>query len=323
MFSVIMPVYNGGYLLERAVRSVQAQTYRHLEIVIVDDGSTDDSLQRARRLARDDDRIRVSSIRNSRAPGRPRNHGIDQSTGEIVAFLDQDDWWFPNKLERQLAVFREAEYDVVYSDAVFLDHRSPETGRLWSQLATYRDRVGTMPEGEVQRQLINHPLAPWSTNVIRRESARGAGRLAEGSTVDDYEYLLRISMAGGRFGVVREPLSVWDRRPEGLGSSRQIDHAIDHLALFNGYRRRFPEHDDLWQSRLREWRGYLLGGHLDLVRDRSMPLARRLASLVEVMRMSPSTTQGAVATKYFLPPNLRRRMRTGMNTATRWIRTSR
>jgi glycosyltransferase involved in cell wall biosynthesis len=313
MVSIIIPVYNGGKLLDRAVRSVLQQTYRNVEIMIVDDGSTDDSLLRARRLADHDARIKVIAIDNSCAPGRPRNYGIDRSSGEFIAFLDQDDWWFANKLERQLTTFREGEYDVVYSDAVFLDHRSPESGRLWSELAAYRERVGFMPAGQVQRQLIHHPLAPWSTHVIRSESARSAGRMVEGSTVDDYEYLLRISMAGGRFGVVREPLSVWDRRPEGLGSSQRIQHAIDHLSLFNEYLRRFPEYEELWNLRLREWRRYLLGGHLESLRDQSMPLRKRLASLWEVQRTSPSILQGAAATKYLVPPEIRHRLRTAMD----------
>jgi glycosyltransferase involved in cell wall biosynthesis len=283
--------------------------------VIVDDGSTDGSEQRARRLARHDSRIKVFSIENSGAPGRPRNYGIERSSGAFIAFLDQDDWWFSNKLERQLAVFREGAYDVVYSDAVFMDSASPESGRLWTELGTYRRRIGTMPEGQVQRQLILHPLAPWGTNVVRRESASKAGRMAEGSTVDDYEYLLRIALAGGRFGVVRAPLSVWDRRAEGLGSTRPIDHAMDHLRLFGAYSRRYPEYGDLWEFRLREWRGYLAGHHVEQVRDRSMPLRRRLGSLWNVVRASPSAPKAAVAAKYLVPPEVRHRLRTALTTS--------
>lgn len=104
LVSVVIPTFNRSALLERAVRSVAAQTERNVEILICDDGSTDNS--RDRILALGDSRIRwVDGLRGGR-PAIPRNRGLQCSNGEWVAFLDSDDEWQPNKLETQLDAVR-------------------------------------------------------------------------------------------------------------------------------------------------------------------------------------------------------------------------
>ena len=110
--SVVIPTYNCGRYIEEAVNSVLSQTYRSLEIIVVDDGSTDDT---AGRLEKYTDRIRFVSQKNS-GPSRARNVGMELSTGEYIAFLDADDRWLPEKLERQLACFQELEgIEMVFS----------------------------------------------------------------------------------------------------------------------------------------------------------------------------------------------------------------
>lgn len=95
-FSVIMPTYNDGDRLDRAVRSVVAQTFKDWELIVVDDGSTDES---TKGLIRGDERIRVHIMeQNSGSPVVPRNWGAAQASGKYLAFLDADDWWEPDKL---------------------------------------------------------------------------------------------------------------------------------------------------------------------------------------------------------------------------------
>src|SRR5262245_37852496 len=101
--SVIIPTYNSGPLVVEAVESVLRQTQPATEIIVVDDGSTDDTQER---LAAYRDRIRCVRQSNARVAAA-RNTGLALASGEIVAFLDADDAWHPHKLERQLAVLRE------------------------------------------------------------------------------------------------------------------------------------------------------------------------------------------------------------------------
>src|SRR5438105_4312021 len=103
LVSVIIPTRNRCERLRLAVRSVQEQTYRDLEIVIVDDASFDDTPSLASALARDDPRIVI--VRNEEATGaaRARNQGIAAGHGRFVAFLDDDDVWLRRKLDDQMA----------------------------------------------------------------------------------------------------------------------------------------------------------------------------------------------------------------------------
>ncbi|HYC67396.1 glycosyltransferase family 2 protein [Brevundimonas sp.] len=101
LVSVIIPTRNRAGMLPRAVGSVRAQTHRELEIIIVDDASTDDTPDVVAAMAAEDPRIR--SLRNPEAlQNAARNIGMEAARGEVLAFLDDDDYWAPQKLERQL-----------------------------------------------------------------------------------------------------------------------------------------------------------------------------------------------------------------------------
>jgi glycosyltransferase involved in cell wall biosynthesis len=100
--SVVIPVYNGERYLTEALESVFAQTHPVDEVIVVDDGSTDGSAEVAGRFP-------VTLIRQeNRGPGAARNAGVAACSGEYLAFLDADDTWLPEKLERQMALLREA-----------------------------------------------------------------------------------------------------------------------------------------------------------------------------------------------------------------------
>ena len=96
MVSVIIPVFNREYCINRAIDSVLNQTYKNLEVIVVDDGSTDKTLDVVNKYA---DRIKVIRQENS-GPSRARNAGIKASKGFFVGFLDSDDEWLPTKIEK-------------------------------------------------------------------------------------------------------------------------------------------------------------------------------------------------------------------------------
>ena len=109
--SVIIPTYNYGRFIERAVNSVLSQSYQDYEIIIIDDGSTDDTKNRVVVKYHDE---RIIYIRHdmNRGPSAARNTGIKSSKGEFIAFLDSDDEWEPDKLYHQINLFRNASSDI-------------------------------------------------------------------------------------------------------------------------------------------------------------------------------------------------------------------
>lgn len=109
LVSVIIPTYNRSTLLARAIRSVQRQTYPHLEILVVDDASIDNTPEVVKNF--DDPRIHYIRHNSNRGGSASRNTGIRAATGEYIAFLDDDDEWEPEKTEEQMKVIQ--DYDAV------------------------------------------------------------------------------------------------------------------------------------------------------------------------------------------------------------------
>lgn len=102
--SVIIPTYNRARDLKEAVNSVLRQTYQNMEIIVVDDGSTDETHELMNSFT--DQRIKYIKKKNERHPGKTRNVGLQAARGEYIAFLDDDDLWLPEKLEIQMAEMR-------------------------------------------------------------------------------------------------------------------------------------------------------------------------------------------------------------------------
>src|SRR5699024_6438099 len=107
--SVVIPTHNRANLIERAVNSVLEQTYPNFEINVISDGSSDNTGIVMEHLMKKDSRINYFSYSTAKGANYARNLGVDQSRYDFIAFLDDDDEWLPNKLEKQLQVFSDNE----------------------------------------------------------------------------------------------------------------------------------------------------------------------------------------------------------------------
>lgn len=205
LVSVVIPNYNCGRFLPQALESVFAQTYPHIEIVVVDDESTDDSLQA---LDRYGSRVRVLRQPNQ-GVSAARNHGIRESRGELIAFLDADDLWAKDKLARQVALFSNASVGLVYCAVEYID----EAGRsLGTNLTGRRGRV-LRSIALLQGTVV---LAGGSTAVVRRECFDKVGGFdREMSTAADWDMWRRIA-CHYEIDVVREPLTKYRLRPASM-----------------------------------------------------------------------------------------------------------
>lgn len=123
LVSVIMPVYNAEKYLGEAVTSVLNQTYRNLELIIIDDCSKDKSLKIAHSYAQNDARVRVIIGETNQGVARVRNRGIQEARGEYIALLDSDDVWREDKLERQVRLIETRCAQIAYCSYDFIDEK--------------------------------------------------------------------------------------------------------------------------------------------------------------------------------------------------------
>ena len=195
--SVAMAAKNYARFLPEAVESVVAQTFSDWELVIVDDGSTDDTPRAVRPFLAD---RRVRYLRSDTlGVSRAKNLAIDLSRGPLVALLDADDAWERTKLEKQLALFAaKPDVDVVFCHRTLIDENS---NRL-----PPRELPAAPPRGDVFPHIFAQNFVCFSSAVVKREVFAHIGRFdAEWDTSVDYDLWLRVAKFH-RFDYVDEPL---------------------------------------------------------------------------------------------------------------------
>lgn len=232
MFTVVLPTHDRGAELRQSVESILAQTFVDFELVIVDDASQTPADEFLGGLERDS-RIRVVRLDRNSGVSRARNRGIEVSRGAYVAFLDDDDRFRPNKLERLADVFDSTNVDVVY-------HRMEI--HFVREGFTYVNRPH--PRAFTLDQLLSKNLLGSPTMVAVRRSAVVAtgGFDADLPALEDFDLWIRLKRDGATFHYVHEVLADYrrdtDARSRSLGIDRDI-RAWDRLhdAYRDGYDR--------------------------------------------------------------------------------------
>ena len=128
--SVVMPAWNAARDIEASIQSVLAQTHRALELIVVDDASTDATVGIVERFAREDSRVRLVRNRSNSGVAVARNHGVEHAQGRYLMFLDSDDLWEPEKVAMQLAFMRATGCAVSYMDYCRFSDASPD--EVWA-----------------------------------------------------------------------------------------------------------------------------------------------------------------------------------------------
>lgn len=195
LVSVVVATYNMGHYLPHAVQSILAQSHGNVEVLIVDDGSTDDTPDVTARLMAADARVRVHRQPNG-GQAKAKNQGIELSRGDYLAFLDADDAWLPDKLEKQLPLFEgRPQVGVVYSEYQCMDGE----GKPLPKPPTHLRR------GKVSGELLIENFVSFPTAVVRRGCIERLGifDLTYGMGID-YDLWLRIS-AHYEFDFVPDP----------------------------------------------------------------------------------------------------------------------
>jgi glycosyltransferase involved in cell wall biosynthesis len=209
--SVVLPTYNRGALLERSAGSVLSQGFRDLELIVVDDGSTDDTPAAVRRLRDRDPRVRALRQSNGGAAAA-RNAGIAAARGELVAFQDSDDEWLPGHLAGNVdALSDHPDAGVVYS---FMTRRRGDAARL------VPDPESPRLDGDLSRVLLQRNLVGTPTALVRRRVLDQAGpmdvRLPQ---LEDWDLWIRVAQRE-RFLFRRQATVLSDYQPDSLSLDR-------------------------------------------------------------------------------------------------------
>ena len=160
LISIIMNCYNGEKYLKQAINSILQQTYKNWEVIFWDNQSNDESAK----IFKDykDERLKYF-LANSHTEVlyKAKNFALKKANGEYIAFLDTDDWWLPEKLEKQIPLFRDPEVGLVYGNAwIFLDKQNKKK--------IYKKKK--LPTGKILNELLNDYVISSPTYVIRKKS---------------------------------------------------------------------------------------------------------------------------------------------------------
>ena len=210
LISVVMPAYNCRNTLRQSVESVLRQTDPDWELLLIDDCSQDGTAALIRELAAQDGRIRVFSNEENRGVGYTRNRGAALAAGAWVAFLDSDDLWTPDKLEKQRALAAQhPEASLFFTGSGFMDR---DGKRL--------DFILHVPEKIARRQLLKQNLISCSSVLLRRESALSQPFPEDRAMHEDFAVWLRLLENGELAWAVDEPLLIYRLSPQSKSGNK-------------------------------------------------------------------------------------------------------
>lgn len=220
--SVVMPCFDTESYVEAAVRSVLDQTHTDLDLLVVDDASTDDTADRVAAAAAGDDRVTLFHMPTNGGAARARNHALRHATGDYVAFLDSDDLWLPRKLERQLAFAEIVGTPLTYTSYYKIDADSTADEATLHGAGRIVDPPGVLDyRTMLEANYIGSPTAMYDRRRL------GTRLMPDLRKRQDYALWLSILREGGVARGLLEPLSIYRSR------SGSLSHGKVELAAWN------------------------------------------------------------------------------------------
>lgn len=197
LISIIMAVYNAEKTIKQAIVSVLDQTYTNFELLVVNDCSTDRTAELVERIAESDSRVRLIANEQSRGVSYTRRHGLEAAKGSWIAILDSDDAWTAEKLEKQIALQKQMNADLLFTGSAFMDS--------YGQPIDWYLRA---PAEITYRQLLKQNVLSNSSTLVRK--ALYERYYAVGDEMhEDFAIWLRILKDGRKAYGVDEPLLIY------------------------------------------------------------------------------------------------------------------
>lgn len=197
LVSIVMPAYNCEKYIVDAINSVLAQTYQNWELLVLDDGSKDNTLQIINEFGKKDSRVRPLQNEKNMGVSATRNKGIDLATGDWIAFLDSDDLWEPSKLEKQLKVANVQSAEFLFTGSSYIN----EEGELFKG-------IFEVPERVTYKKLRKHNVISCSSVLVKKKYFKNI-KMEKDDIHEDYAVWLRILKLGVTAYGLNEPLLVY------------------------------------------------------------------------------------------------------------------
>ncbi len=236
--SVALPAFNRGHIIREAIESALAQTYSDFEIIVVDDGSRDNTSEVVAAIR--DPRIRLIRLEENRGVAAARNLIMREARGELISFLDSDDLWKPTKLEKEVS-FLERHPE---AGGVFEDLEKHDRGRYVASFQRDTDFFSIMlaernypheivfTEREMYLCLLREVHIKPTALTVRFSTLQQAGRFNEDWRAgSDWEFLIRLARVC-RFGYIDEPLAVLRLQTDATHRVYRVENLTMKLALY-------------------------------------------------------------------------------------------
>jgi glycosyltransferase involved in cell wall biosynthesis len=253
--------------IERSVRSVLQQTYQNLEIIVVDDGSTDDTLQILQKLQHEDHRLKILQQEKNLGAQAARNTGIRAATALYIAFLDSDDEWLASKLEKQLSL---------------IDQSNDKIGVVYAGF-----------KGKIYNDALRGWIADTNTLVVRKDILYKIGLLNEGiRAYQEWDLCIKLSRYT-EFDFVNEPLAIYHLHDQPTISKNLVNDALGYLDIIMAHKNEIVT--ELGNDALAE---HFLSASLRFTRIDDFKTARKLVS--ESIRISHLKMRSKLASYWIL-----------------------
>ena len=294
--SVIIPAYNAEQTIQETIKSVQKQTLLDFELIVINDGSKDKTLEIVKSIK--DERLNVFSYENGGLP-IARNRGISKANGEYIAFLDADDLWTPDKLELQLAAFhKNPNAGVAYSWTYFMDVDEQGKALSFHPSALYSF------EGDVyEKLLVSDFIQSGSNTLILKQAIDSVGEFDPAlKSCEDWDYWLRLSTRW-HFVVVPKHQIFYRRSPTSMSSKVEVMKKAALIAMEKAYRTVPPELQYLKSYTLTNFHKYCASLYLQHRSDVN-GISQAQQHLLSAVRIQPRTlldkTTQKLITKLFV-----------------------
>jgi glycosyltransferase involved in cell wall biosynthesis len=240
--SVIMNCYNGEKYLHEAIDSVYAQTFTDWEIILWDDDSTDGTEEIARSY---DERLRYFKGKKATSLGQARNWALEKAKGEFIAFLDQDDLWMPEKLEKQIPVFlANDEIGIVISDAFIFNNNEDIVKQIYLRKKP--------PTGYVFRELLKSYFISLQTAVIRRKALEKLNYWFDErfTMIEEVDLFIRAAYTW-KLGYVDQPLGKWRMHKESWTFSVPLSLPNEKKMMLDTYAHIFKDFNTNYNNEIK------------------------------------------------------------------------
>ena len=310
-FSVIIPLYNKGPYLSKALASVKAQTFRDFELIVVDDGSTDDSFKVAQEVLTDAD-VKHQLIRQENAGvSMARNNGVRVASGDYICFLDADDWWAPSFLERMDWLIHEYPDAGIYGTNYYV----VKNGR--QKICVTTAQTGYINYCRTYAEKLQMPLWTGAVSIPRSVFCETGGFKPHLKLGEDFDLWIRIALSH-QVAFLDEPLAYYfqDSNPTWRGTGHLTDpkvHMLWNLDYLSEEEKKNPDYKQLMDN-LRTYS--LLPYYLS---DRYRKDAKQELAKVD-WRKQPRKTRSLYRSPVWLLKLRRRFLKTGSKIKQRLIR---